>query len=715
MSKLAAHPAKPQPRDRWAHLPTDARDEIAVFETQILRTSQGQMSAKVFMETRLRYGVYGQRQDGVQMLRIKIPLGILNTEQMIRLADLSEEYADGVSHITTRQDIQFHFVSLEDSPDMMRRLAEVGITTREACGNVVRNVTGCASAGTCSTQGFDVTPHASAMADFLLRHPDTQNFGRKFKVSFSGCADKPCGLAKIHDLGAVATVREIDGKRVEGFKVYVGGGLGALPQQATLLCDFVAAGEMLPLAQAISRVFARLGEKQNRGRARLKFLIGQLGIDEFRRLVDAERAKLPWDPDWEAQIQKGRIRSTEQPLKRGSELKADPDGSPRFKRWLNTNVQPQAQPGYSSVEVFLPLGDIAADPLRELALTCRQYVDNTIRATASQNLLIRWVSNADLQALYQDLERIGLAAPGADRMADITACPGTDTCKLGITSSRGLASQLGKKFNNGMGPIADSKDIKVKISGCFNACGHHHVADIGFLGSVQRKGSRTAPMFQVVLGGTTQGNASAYGMVTGKVPARNAPEVVRRLTDVYSKEKLQGETFPQFVERLGKARFKAELEDISTLSPHDEAPEQYVDNRQTWEYRKETGVGECAGEVVDQASFMLEEADRLSFEATLAHDEGRHQEAAEVALKATRTAADGLLSTRGLLLSDGYDTVLEFRKHFHETGDFYKPFAENFFRAASENGSHVGTEVSRQRVEEAALFVETAQAVYSES
>ncbi len=600
------------------------------------------------------------------------------------------------------------------TPDIMRRLAEVGITTREACGNVVRNVTGCAKAGVCSTQGFDVTPHASAMASYLLRHPDTQNFGRKFKVAFSGCADKPCGLAKMHDLGAVAAVKEIDGKPVEGFKVYVGGGLGALPQQAKLLSEFVPADEMLPLAQAMSRVFARLGEKKNRARARLKFLIGTLGIDEFRRLVKEERQKLPPDPRWADEFEDA-AGYREKPLKPASRFAPDPLGNPAFLRWVNTNVRPQAQDGYSMVEVFLPLGDIAADPLRELALTCRRYVDDTIRTTASQNLLIRWVSNADLEALYQDLKRLGLAEAGADRLADITACPGTDSCKLGITSSRGLAGRLNGKFNNGMGNIADRDDIKVKISGCFNACGHHHVADIGFLGSVKRKGSHTAPMFQVVLGGTTDANASAYGLVAGKIPARNAPEVVRKLTSVYSEEKRAGETFPEFVRRLGKARLKDELADIATLPPHDESPEHYLDNRQTWEYRKDTGVGECAGEVVDQAEFMLDEADRLCFEATLAHDEGRYQEAASGALEATRIAADGLLSTRGLLLSDGYDTVAEFRKHFHETGEFYKPFAENFFRAATGNRNHVGNEDSRRRVEEAALFVEAAQTVYSKA
>ena len=626
MSSVTAGRARERNQeDRWAHLPKDVREEIDVFETQLKRVAEGQMSEKVFLETRLRHGVYGQRQNGVQMQRIKIPLGMLTTKQMICLADLSEEYADGISRMTTRQDVQFHFVNLEETPDIMRRLAEVGITTREACGNVVRNVTGCADAGLCSSQGFDVTPHALAMSHFLLRHPDAQNFGRKFKIAFSGCDDKRCGLAMIHDIGAIAAVKEVDGRRIEGFKVYVGGGLGAIPQQAKLYSEFVPTGEMLPLAQAIARVFTRSGEKKNRARARLKFLIAKLGIEEFRRIVDQERRKLRPDARWESEIQNAADYD-EQPLRPPTPLPEGPR-DPGFERWWKTNVRPQTQNGYSMVEIFLPLGDIAADALRELARTCRSYIDETVRTTVTQNLLLRWVSNGDLPSLYEDLKRLGLAEPGAGRLADVTACPGTDSCKLGITSSRGLAAELKAKFANGMGTIADRDDINVKVSGCFNACGHHHIADIGFLGSVQRKKSDTAPVFQVVLGGSTGNNGSSFGLVTGKVPARNAPEVVRKLTSIYTEERRDEESFSEFVLRLAKPRLKQELAEFAELPLHGEAPEYYRDNRQSWEYRKETGVGECAGEVVDQAEFMLEEADRLTFDATLALDEGRLDDA----------------------------------------------------------------------------------------
>ena len=710
----ASPSAAQESHPRWARLPEDIRREIDVYETELRRVQRGQMSEKVFLEFRLRHGVYGQRQEGVQMIRIKIPLGMLTTEQMICLADLSEEYADGISHITTRQDVQYHFVEINDTPNLMRRLAEVGITTREACGNVVRNVTACPDSGVCPTQAFDTTPHATAMARFLLRHPDAQNFGRKFKVAYSGCADQGCGLAGMHDIGAVATTRQVDGRTVEGFRVYVGGGLGALPYQARLFSEFVPAGEMLPLAQAMSRVFARLGEKQNRSKARMKFLVGNLGVDEFRRLVEEERRKLPEDPRWRRLIEEAADAS-EQPLRPGVPLGGHPLGEDaEFGRWLETNVRPQRQENYSAVEVFLPLGDITADQLRELAHICRCYVNDSVRTTVSQNLLIRWVSNGDLPALYTDLRRIGLARAGAGRLADVTACPGTDSCKLGITSSRGLAAVLDEKLGNGMADIAARDDIRIKISGCFNSCGQHHIADIGFLGSVQRKGAHTAPVFQVVLGGTTRGNASAYGMVTGKVPARYVPDVTEKLTELYASQKRAGENFQEFISRMGKVRLKAELEEFE-LPAYEEAPELYTDNRQSWEYHKETGVGECAGEVVDQAEFMLEEADRLVFEATLALDEGRFGEAARGALRATERAADALLSTRGLLLSDNYDRVAEFRALFYDTGQFYRPFAENFFRAAADGADAAGPEDSRQRVEEAALFLEQAQSVYSKA
>ena len=532
---------------RWGHLEPTMREEIDLFETNLHRFQAGVTAEKLFTEFRLRYGCYGQRQERVQMQRIKIPMGMLTTDQMRVLADTAEEYAVGVLHVTTRQDFQCHFIDINDSPNMFRRLAEVGITTREACGNAVRNVTCCPYAGVCGDEPFDVTSHAWAMAYFLLRHPDAQNFGRKFKIAYSGCEDTACGLIRLHDLGGIARVK--DG--VEGFEVWVGGGLGALPYQAKKLHDFVPAEEMLPLAQAIARVFARDGEKTNRAKARIKFLIEKIGFEEFAKRVAEERAKLPHDPRWEAEIEAARERYSDQPLKPPSELEIPADASPEMRRWFELNVKPQRQDGYSTVEIFLPLGDISSDQMRALANVCDKYVNNTVRTTVSQNLIVRWISNADLPALYQDLVDLRIAETGAARLQDVTACPGTDSCKLGISASRGLAAELHQKFSNGMSDLAEREDLKIKISGCFNSCGQHHVADFGFFGSVQRKGQHTAPVFQVVLGGTTEGNAETYGLTVCKVPAKNAPEAVRKLTEIYDREKQDGERFSHVVERVG--------------------------------------------------------------------------------------------------------------------------------------------------------------------
>jgi sulfite reductase (ferredoxin) len=697
--------------ERWAKLPEDVRQEIDVFEAELRRFQSGQVAEKVFTEFRLRHGVYGQRQNGVQMLRIKIPMGKLTTRQMEVLADLSEEYADGISHITTRQDVQYHYVDINDAPNAFRRLAEVGITTREACGNAVRNVTACPQSGVCSDETFDVTAYAQGMAYFMLRHPDAQSFGRKFKIAFSGCEGHPCGLALMHDFGAIAAVREFDGKKEKGFKVYLGGGLGAIPHQAKLYSDFVPADELLPLMQAVARVFARLGEKKNRAKARMKFLIAKLGIDEFVRLVREEREKLPPDSRWE-QYQTEAEKFHEAPLKPPTQFDLSQTDA-EFRRWHATNVQPQAQAGYSMVTISLPLGDITARQLRSLAAVCRKYVGDAVRATVDQNLLIRWMPDGDLVSFYNDVKQLDLADAGGNALGHVTACPGTDSCKLGIASSRGLAATLHERFHNGMSEYATRSDLKIKVSGCFNACGQHHIADIGFFGSSRRVGQHVAPIFQIVLGGSANNNAESFGLSVGKASAKDVPEVVKTLTDLYTNERKSGETFADYMQRVGKAHVKQAVDHFDKIPDYSEKPEYYQDNRQPWDYFMTTGVGECAGEVVSQSEFMLEDADRHLFDAGLQLEAGKREEAATTAFTAMKAAADGLLSTRGLLLSDRYDTVGEFRKQFADAGEFLPMCAEYFFRAAEEGPKGLNDEQAHQRVEEATLFVEEAHGRYA--
>ena len=695
---------------RWGHLPTAIREEIDIFETELRRIQSGLVDEKIFTEFRLRHGVYGQRQDRVQMQRIKIPMGRMSADQLVALADIAEEYAVGVLHVTTRQDFQCHFVDINDTPNLMRRLAAVGITTREACGNVIRNVTCCPCAGVCTDEAFDVAPHAHAMAYFMLRHPDAQNFGRKFKISYSGCSEHGCGLGRMHDIGAVARVQN----GVEGFEVFVGGGLGSLPHQAKLYSEFVPADQMLPLAQAISRVFGKLGEKKNRAKARMKFLIVKQGIDEFKRLVEEERQRLPADPRWESELQRALEQLRDEPLKRPSRLDLADGHGPQFAEWLELNVHPQRQDGYSMVDVYLPLGDITSLQARQLADVSRKYIKDTLRTTVDQNLLLQWVSSADLPSLFADLTQIGLAETGAGRLKDVVACPGTDSCKLGITASRGLAAHLSKEFGNGMSDIAHRSDLKIKISGCFNSCGQHHIADIGFFGSVQRKKNDTAPVFQVTLGGSTRNNAESYGLAIGKIPSQNVDKAIVRVTEFYNREKRGDETLSDVVARLGKVRVKQELAEFMELPTFEESPGFYRDIRQPWQYQRSIGVGECAGEVVDQAEFMLEDADRIHFESTLDLERDRYGDASAKAFEACKKAADALLFTKGLWLSDRYDTVAEFRKHFYDGDTFHKPFADNFLRTAQEGPSD-DSEQARLRVEEATLFIEAAQGVYSQA
>ncbi|HMB96401.1 MAG TPA: nitrite/sulfite reductase, partial [Tepidisphaeraceae bacterium] len=448
-------------------IPENLFKEIELFDAQMSLRKVGKVEEKLFAEQRLRRGAYGQRYDNGQrhdglttqklhysnltkgpdtffdapgMQRIKIPFGGLNPQQMIVLAELAEEYSDSICHVTTRQDIQLHYIHIEDTPDLFYRLASVGITTREACGNSVRNVTACPLAGVCRTETFDVTPYAKATAYYLLGHPDTQDFGRKFKIAFSGCEHEACALVSMHDLGGIAMKKVIDSKEVRGFRIYVGGGLGAVPHQAKVYEDFVPEDQLLPLARAIGRVFARLGEKKNRNRARLKFLVQKLGIDEFKRLVQEEVRTMPDDPSWRKYFDE-IPRYEEKPAWQGVQLNGQkrPEG---FDAWASTNVYEQRQPGYAVATVTCPLGDLSSDQMRSLADISQRYAGGNARLTVEQNIVLRWVPQNKLIDLYSELKAIGLGDGGAGTIVDISACPGTDTCKLGIASSRGLAGEL---------------------------------------------------------------------------------------------------------------------------------------------------------------------------------------------------------------------------------------------------------------------------------
>ena len=691
-------------------IPPDETRAIEIYEIQLGRVQAGQVEEALFTEFRLRHGVYGQRDDRSQMIRVKIPFGGLTAVQLEMLADVAEEFSDNIIHITTRQDVQYHYVDINNTPELMRRLASVGITTKEACGNVVRNVTACPISGVCEDETFDVTPYSKALSTFLLGHPDAQDFGRKFKIAFSGCEEHACGLANMHDIGAVAAVKEVDGEVKHGFKLYVGGGLGAVPHQAKVFDEFVSAEELLPISQSISRVFTRLGERRNRNKARLKFVIAKYGIEEFKRQVLEDRETLRYDPAWTAYLD-NLDDYKESPLKAPTQLNgtAKPEG---FEEWYQSNVRLQKQPGYAFVTITLPLGDITADQTRALADISRKYVKDTIRATVEQNIVLRWVTMTDLPALYRELKEVGLGDSGAESLVDITACPGTDSCKLGVSSSRGLAAHLRGHFMEA-GVQDEIKGFRIKISGCPNSCGQHHIANIGFFGSSRRMGEHIAPYYQVLLGGHMVENASSYGLATGKIHGKYIPAFIEELTGRYTAERNDEETFTDYVARLGKAEIKQILSKYDKIPTYEEAPEFYVDTGDTKDYQLKTGVGECAGEVVALVSMKLEEADRLIYESGLDLEKGEYQDSAALAFNAMIRAADGILTTVGLQYIDDATTVNEFRTHFFEPGNFFPGYGAHIFKATEEDIATFDHELAHRRVEEATLFVEESHNVYN--
>jgi sulfite reductase (ferredoxin) len=734
-----------------AQVPEGLAREIDIFETEITLRKHGKLEERLFAETRLRRGAYGQRYDNGQrsdgkkvqklnfpsgdltkgpntlwdapgMQRIKIPAGGLNADQLEVMAELAEEYSDGIAHVTTRQDFQLHYVHIDDTPALMRRLAASNITTREACGNSVRNVTACPYAGVCTDEAFDVTPYARALAKFLLGHPDTQSFGRKFKPAFSGCAQHACGLTGLHDLGLIAAKRTNaeTGREELGFEMYVGGGLGAVPYQAKLFDEFVPPDELLPLAQAIARVFARHGEKKNRNRARIKFLIQDLGIEKFRELVREERKVLPFDPRWTSYVEEARAEFAEAPLRPAVEvpelvLISGLNGSgAEFQKWLKSNTRPQRQAGYVTVTVALPLGDITANQLRSLADIARRYTKETVRTTVEQNIVLRWVSKGDLPELYKALHVVGLGDAGAGALVDITSCPGTDTCQRGISSSRGLAAELRKRVSEKSFTSDQAvQNLHIKISGCFNSCGQHHVADLGFYGVSRKIAGYAVPHFQVVLGGQWEKNAGSYGLPIVAVPSKSIPQVVSRLSERYVADRKNGEAFKEFVTRTGKAQLKNLLEDLTKPPAGDRSF--FSDWGDPREFTLgDMGEGECAGEVVSLLDFGLAAAERELFEAQLSHELGDAEHAGKGAYLAMVTAAKALVQVENSNIGNDPDQIVsEFRTRYYDTQVFFDPFAGGkfanyLFDAQRKVGQSHNSESSRYLMEEAQLFIDAA-------
>jgi sulfite reductase beta subunit-like hemoprotein len=564
-------------------------EEIDTFERFVQDFWTGRVNPDDFKRFRLQHGVYGQRQQDVQMVRVKIPWGGLTADQIERLADVADRTPRGVGHVTTRQNVQFHFVPLAEVTPLLRELAEVGLTTREACGNTVRNVTVGHCGGVCPAEIFDPTPYADAVARFLLRNAMNQNLPRKFKIAFSGCPDDT-GITPMHDVGVRAAVREAEGVATHGFEVLLGGGLGPAPQLAQALEEFTPAADLLPTIAAIVRVFDRHGNRENRNLARLKFVVKKLGIDAVRGLVHKEREALRLTMTFPAVTPWVETPPPAGPAEGWPAGPADPG----YPRWRSTNVLAQKQRGYAMVHIRLVRGDVTGRELRTVARIARELGDGRARTSNQQNLVLRWIPVKALPAVHAALAAGGLALPGAERLIDVTTCPGADTCQLGITSSRGLALALSERIERALPELADAEGVRIKISGCPNSCGQHHLAAIGLFGGARKFHGEQAPTYQLLVGARLAGGAPRYSKALARIPARQVPDAVQALLERFRDARAPAETFDSFVDRVGVQRLAEIVAPWSELPPLAEAPERYLDWDSGQRFTLETGPGECA-------------------------------------------------------------------------------------------------------------------------
>jgi sulfite reductase beta subunit-like hemoprotein len=587
-------------------------DEFASVLGQFERGEIGPDQWRVF---RLVRGTYGQRQaEDAQMLRVKIPQGVLTGAQLEALADVADLYSRGFGHITTRQNVQFHFMRLHDVEPAMRRLAEAGLTTREACGNSVRNITACPFAGVADDELFDVTPYSEALTRYLLRHPLSSTLPRKFKIGFEGCREDHTKTA-INDLGFRATESE-DSAR--GFRVTVAGGTAILCRSGFLLHDFIPTSEIYDVAEAVLRVFAKFGDYQHKQRNRLKFLIKSMGwerwLEEYRRALDGVRAEprreRPFDPDrdhvpadlppdWPAppapDLAAIETRASASQL-RGAGIRPSllPVTNDSEQRWLRTNVIRQRQAGYSVAIVTIPLGDVTAEQFRIVADLASAYGDGTVRVTVEQNLVFRWVTTDRLHEFYLAIAAARLAHSGHGTIADVVSCPGAESCRLAVTQSRGLGRLLGDHLREHADVAAAAGPGDIKISGCPNGCGQHHIASIGFQGSIRKLGDRAVPQYFVMVGGGADGEGASFGRVVAKIPARRAPDAVDRLVDLYQAGRRDGERLADFFRRIDVAHVKDALADLEPLTDADARPEDFVDLGEDHAFAPEVMDGECS-------------------------------------------------------------------------------------------------------------------------
>jgi sulfite reductase (ferredoxin) len=636
--------------------------DIIDLERKIRLFKEGKLNEEKFRSLRLARGVYGQRQQGVQMVRIKLPFGRVTVKQLLRIADISDEYSTGNLHLTTRQDIQIHFVSLEKTPEIWAKLEQDDITLREACGNTVRNITASYTAGIDPAEVFDVSPYAYEAFRYFLRNPVCQEMGRKFKMSFSS-NEEDSALSFMHDLGFIPKIETIDGKQVRGFKVMVAGGLGAQGFLAHKGVDFLPEDQIIPFTEAVLRVFDRHGERQRRHKARLKYLVNDIGIEAFLELVEKERIAL--------KTKSYKVDTSVVPdpvLPADKEIPATHiEDWKTYEAWLKTNVMEQKQQGYYAVKIRVLLGDLSTQKARKLAALVRDYAADDIRISISQGLLLKYVKKEALPYIYSELEKLELAEPGFDSTLDITACPGTDTCNLAISSSTGITRELEKMMKEEYPDLIYNSDIKIKISGCMNACGQHGIASIGFHGSSIKKGPNVLPALQVLLGGGNLGDGvGTIGERVIKVPSKKGPDVVRYLLNDYEDNAQEGEYFNSYYQRQGKNYFYQLLKPLAVLDDLNDTD--FIDWGQTEKFETAIGVGECAGVMIDLVATLIFEGEEKIEWAEEALAKAAYADAIYYSYNAMIHTAKALLLTHNVECNTHNGIINDFDKFIVEPG-----------------------------------------------
>jgi sulfite reductase (ferredoxin) len=649
--------------------------DILDLEKKIRLFREGKIDSEKFRSLRLARGVYGQRQQGVQMVRIKIPYGKLTTQQLLKISDVSDEYATGNLHLTTRQDIQIHYVSLERTPELWAKLEEDDVTLREACGNTVRNVTASSIAGIDPNEPFDVSPYAEAVFRYFLRNPVCQEMGRKIKMAFSS-SDKDDAFTFIHDVGLIPKIKIEGNESIRGFKVVVGGGLGSQPFLAKTAHEFLHEDQVIPFIESVLRVFDRYGERAQRNKARLKFLIDKIGFEEFLELCQQENKAIK---NKSVKIDTS-TKNLESAVRIAEVLKQATDQS-KYKAWLATNVFEQKQKGSYGVFIKVLLGDVKTGTARSLAAIVKNYAADEVRVTINQGLLLKFIPKENLETVFEELDSIGLAEPGFDSTLDITACPGTDTCNLGISSSTGISVELERVIKEEYPDLIYNGDIKIKISGCMNSCGQHGIANIGFHGSSMRAGVNTVPAMLVLLGGGVTGNGT--GRVADKlfkVPSKRGPHVLRTLLNDYAQNSTEGELFNEYYDRKTEEYFHAMLKPLASTKNLE--ADDYVDWGHEVKFDTAIGVGECAGVIVDLVATLLYEAEEKLNWAKDSVKAGHFTDGIYHTYNTMISTAKALLLDKEIHCNTQIGIMNDFESHFVESGlfSFDSGFKESVLR-----------------------------------